>query len=78
MSLRDAASITQIRHGALDGGDWRTLALAILADEDSSELPPVVIADCYRISQSALEPTDVEQRKLLTLSNWIDKRGADV
>ena len=78
MSLPDAASITQIRHGALDGSDWRTLALAILADQVSTELPRVVVADCYRISQLPGEPTEVEQRKLLTLSNWIDTGGANV
>ena len=65
-----------VRHGALDGGDWSTLALTILADPATLQLPRDVVADCMRIAMAEAEPTDVEWRKLMSLSDWLDSIGA--
>ena len=74
-SLPSAATVTAWRHAALDGGDWKTLALAILAHPATKRLHQAVVADCFRIALSETDPTEIEQRKLLTLSDWVDDTG---
>jgi hypothetical protein len=70
-------AVTAMRLGALDGGDWNVLALAILAEPESRQLPRVVVADCFALAHCK-EFDHVQQRKLLTLSDWIDDRRANV
>lgn len=76
--LPNVATVTSWRHGALDGGDWKTLALAILAEPAMQRMHKGVVADCYRIAMLDTDPTDVEQRKLLSLSDWIDDIGGEI
>lgn len=77
-ALPDNATVTAWRLGALDGGDWKTLGLAILADPVMRRMHRAVIADCYRIAMSEDEPSEVEWRKLTTLSDWIDDIGGTI
>ena len=62
-------------NGAIDGGDWVTAALLVIAHPRSATLPESVIAPLWAVAMGG-EPTDVSKAQVRAVASFV-QQGSD-
>lgn len=69
--LDNPIDVDLIRDAAIDGGDYRMAALAILANPASADLPLVVTERLGALVFGA-QVSEVDKRKIVSVANYLD------
>lgn len=67
-----------IRDAAIDGGDLRLAAMAILADPTSTILPEGVTERLGKLAFDHGEVTPIDQKQITAIADYLDKRRTNV
>lgn len=65
--------VETMRDAAIDGGDWRFAALAMMADQASIGLPDAVLRDLARLAYGEGEVSELDARKVRVVADHLDR-----